>query len=525
MGNRKGISVGVEITGTAKGYKAAAADAKKATAQLEKEARARSKQIEQSFKQVTIAIAKIGGAVLVAKKAFDIYGKAMNSTEGSADKFEEQMSYLKGTVQGAMTTLFSGDWLSLITNINNAAIATRDLAKAEDELTQAKARNAISKGDLEIQLNAAKLAAAEEPGDTKESKARKKGYLNEAIDFQKEITAINVKELQGRVDATAEYYKKVFAQDEDYWTFVKDNIVTVAKNYDYFFNNLSNFQARVNDLKGMGPLTKEQETERRRLQLTIYLLEDYTKLQSDLSKKGQFEVWLEGMAAVREEVAAGDQEILKLTKQVTTLGTALDKTGKIAENSTLKRLTDAYSGGGKEKGEYAKPTTPFSYAETFGSFRFADEFKSGTDELEQFQNGIQRIQDAFASLFANTDIGFKGMAIAFGNALKQMIADLLAKAVIFGILTLLTGGTGALAGFAGKLLGGKTLAGFMGFAKGGIIPPGYPNDSFPAMLSSGETILPSKESRNFKRNTDITLHGDITGRSIALLGRRTQDEN
>jgi len=32
--------------------------------------------------------------------------------------------------------------------------------------------------------------------------------------------------------------------------------------------------------------------------------------------------------------------------------------------------------------------------------------------------------------------------------------------------------------------------------KGGIVPPGYPNDSYPALLSSGETVLPPKSLQN-----------------------------
>lgn len=33
-----------------------------------------------------------------------------------------------------------------------------------------------------------------------------------------------------------------------------------------------------------------------------------------------------------------------------------------------------------------------------------------------------------------------------------------------------------------------------GLASGGVIPPGYPNDTYPAMLTSGETVIPAGES-------------------------------
>ena len=37
-----------------------------------------------------------------------------------------------------------------------------------------------------------------------------------------------------------------------------------------------------------------------------------------------------------------------------------------------------------------------------------------------------------------------------------------------------------------NVLGG----GIAGLAEGGIVPPGYPNDTFPARLSSGEAVIP-----------------------------------
>jgi hypothetical protein len=48
-------------------------------------------------------------------------------------------------------------------------------------------------------------------------------------------------------------------------------------------------------------------------------------------------------------------------------------------------------------------------------------------------------------------------------------------------------------------------------AKGGIIPPGYPGDTFPAMLTSGEMVIPSHEADHlYKRGRlDINIGGEI----------------
>jgi hypothetical protein len=63
-------------------------------------------------------------------------------------------------------------------------------------------------------------------------------------------------------------------------------------------------------------------------------------------------------------------------------------------------------------------------------------------------------------------------------------------------------------------------------AGGGPVPPGYPNDTFPAMLSSGEFVLPKNVQRNIRnieqkpQKIHITLDGKIRGGDIGLLLRR-----
>jgi hypothetical protein len=74
--------------------------------------------------------------------------------------------------------------------------------------------------------------------------------------------------------------------------------------------------------------------------------------------------------------------------------------------------------------------------------------------LEQTINLVSTLDSTFQNMFANTQNGLRGMAESFKNAIAQMAAQLAAKAAIFGILSLISGGGGGLAGIAGKLLGG-----------------------------------------------------------------------
>lgn len=55
---------------------------------------------------------------------------------------------------------------------------------------------------------------------------------------------------------------------------------------------------------------------------------------------------------------------------------------------------------------------------------------------------------------------------------------------------------------------GSQIAGVFGFAEGGTVPGGYPNDSYPALLTSGETILPGKSADSLFKAIDIISKGN-----------------
>jgi len=86
MASNKNISIGVKIDGSAKGFKSASDEARRASEQLKRDAVANSKEMERKFKDLTMAMAKIGGVLLVAQQGFKLFEAAMNKTEGSADR-------------------------------------------------------------------------------------------------------------------------------------------------------------------------------------------------------------------------------------------------------------------------------------------------------------------------------------------------------------------------------------------------------------------------------------------------------
>ena len=63
-----------------------------------------------------------------------------------------------------------------------------------------------------------------------------------------------------------------------------------------------------------------------------------------------------------------------------------------------------------------------------------------------------------------------------------------------------------------------------GLASGGIIPKGYPNDSFHARLSSDEAVIPLSNLRNMlsgnSQHIVVTVEGDIKGSDIHISNQR-----
>ena len=56
-----------------------------------------------------------------------------------------------------------------------------------------------------------------------------------------------------------------------------------------------------------------------------------------------------------------------------------------------------------------------------------------------------------------------------------------------------------------------------GFAEGGVVPQGFPNDSFPAMLTSGERIIPPNDTQRLTNFLDREESGQGNATTNALL--------
>jgi len=134
--------------------------------------------------------------------------------------------------------------------------------------------------------------------------------------------------------------------------------------------------------------------------------------------------------------------------------------------------------------------------------RFRTELARIAKEIEKIRNGVggegglsdtmvvlQDITTQFTNSFgqglANVIVQGERLMEILNNIGKLLLSSIIQK----GISILLTGSSGT-GGIFGEIFGFKD-GGVVGFANGGVVPGGFPNDSFPALLSSGETVIPS----------------------------------
>ena len=134
-----------------------------------------------------------------------------------------------------------------------------------------------------------------------------------------------------------------------------------------------------------------------------------------------------------------------------------------------------------------------------------DMFKNYAKQIERltFQQGVvDNLTNAFTDFFSITKDGFKdfGKFVSdwVGSVLQsfqRLIAELIAKKLVMLLLNIFTKGIAGRAGVASA----QGAAAF-GMAKGGTVPSGYPNDTYPALLSSGEKVIPYDKIQSQKIN-------------------------
>lgn len=151
-------------------------------------------------------------------------------------------------------------------------------------------------------------------------------------------------------------------------------------------------------------------------------------------------------------------------------------------------------------------------------------------KMQEKMTGIASIAggiltEGFTSFFETVASGGSNVFDGFIQAIKKLIVQLAAAvataAALALLFTVISGGSATglakIKGFLGFGEGSlfKNFFKFPGLAEGGIVPPGYPGDTYPALLTSGETVLPPKDLNTLMNS--VGNGGPLTG-EIRLNG-------
>jgi hypothetical protein len=64
------------------------------------------------------------------------------------------------------------------------------------------------------------------------------------------------------------------------------------------------------------------------------------------------------------------------------------------------------------------------------------------------------------------------------------------------------------------------------FAQGGVVPQGYPDDSYPARLTSGEVVLPPNKLNNMGTSqVNVVIEPTLRGQDIYWIVKEVERKN
>lgn len=147
-------------------------------------------------------------------------------------------------------------------------------------------------------------------------------------------------------------------------------------------------------------------------------------------------------------------------------------------------------------------------------------------------NAMADMAVEFGKALPNMEKGWMSLVDTVLSAASSIVTSLLAEAIA-GIIAGETSKAG-LWGLASAAIGiGALMTMWEGYkadidtaakmAQGGVVPAGYPNDTYPARLTSGEVVIPPGKLGDIQQATTkvlVEVDGKIRGRDLAIALRR-----
>lgn len=155
------------------------------------------------------------------------------------------------------------------------------------------------------------------------------------------------------------------------------------------------------------------------------------------------------------------------------------------------------------------------------------------EQLERVSSIVSNLtaplNEFFTALADGSRNAFQTFVSGFKNAIRELLKQLavaLARALIVAtVLSIIFPGSTAAAGGFGKVFSGA-FKGFAGLAEGGVVPSGFPNDSYPALLSSGEVVVPPDKLDSIGSSNVQVFIPDLVvrGEDLVIAFNRAQNK-
>jgi hypothetical protein len=217
----------------------------------------------------------------------------------------------------------------------------------------------------------------------------------------------------------------------------------------------------------------------------------------------------------------GDLEISKaitdINEKIKALGTTFET---LDERVTLlkQKLRLLLHSPKKESDEWVKSIkeAASALAKLQIQMEITDELKNGLTDM------FVSLGESLGNLFSGTKNPFKGLLTTLVDVVLQLGKILIGVGTFLMLIPTMQGfaTTYLLAGLGIVTLGTVASNAIAGMKQGGVVPQGYPNDSYPARLTSGEMVLPPEKLPEFERQETqikVVVEGVTKGKDIHYI--------
>ena len=159
--------------------------------------------------------------------------------------------------------------------------------------------------------------------------------------------------------------------------------------------------------------------------------------------------------------------------------------------------------------------------------------------VQHVASGMADMISSIGTAMEDAEKGFQAMADSVISTAEQIINALLVKAFVAmlsaesakGLPGLITAAIGIAALKAMVSSARSDAKSASKLAQGGIVPQGYPNDTYPALLTSGEMVIPPHKLPDFtgidREPMEVVLDGEfrVKGRDLYYVVKEQERIN